>query len=108
MAAADRALAQGTIEPLRGLIEPERWAELERRFQHALALNSFDDDDLQAARTFMDAYVSFFKYAEGEEHDAHSGHGRDHDEHAQEPGHGQAHGHDAAHAGHGAGGAGRR
>ncbi len=66
--AADEALERGTMEPLRGLIEMERWAELEKRFAHALALKNFDADDLVAARSYMDAYVSFFKYAEGHDH----------------------------------------
>ncbi len=85
--AADEALAQGSIEPLRGLIEPERWAELEKRFDKALSLKDFDDDDLPAARTYMDAYVSFFKYAEGHDHE----HGHDHAGH---------HGHGAGSCGH--------
>ncbi|HRP06368.1 MAG TPA: DUF6448 family protein [Opitutaceae bacterium] len=66
--AADEALERGAIEPLRGLIETERWAELEKRFARALALKNFDADDLVAARAYMDAYVSFFKYAEGHDH----------------------------------------
>ncbi|RDD92761.1 hypothetical protein DTW89_11665 [Acidovorax sp. BoFeN1] len=84
--AADEALDQGTIEPLRGLIEAPRWAELEKRFNHALALKNFDADDLVAARGYMDAYVSFFKYAEGHDH------GHDHASHA--------HGHAAGGCGH--------
>lgn len=78
--AADKALDHGSIEPLRGLIDAERWPELEQRFDKALALKRFDDNDLAAARSYMDAYVSFFKYAEGHDHDhhhhaAHAGHG---------------------------------
>lgn len=85
--AADEALDKGTMEPLSGLIETERWAELEKRFNHALALKNFDTNDLVAARTYMDAYVSFFKYAEGHDHDhnhdhvhpqAHTGHAGGH------------------------------
>lgn len=73
--AADEALERGSIEPLRGLIDADRRPELERRFTHALALKLFDSDDLVAARTYMDAYVSFFKYAEGHDHaHAHAGH----------------------------------
>jgi len=71
--AADEALERGTIEPLRGLIETGRWAELEKRFTHALGLKNFDTDDLIAARHYMDAYVSFFKYAEGHDHGHASG-----------------------------------
>jgi hypothetical protein len=69
--AADEALAEGSIEPLRGLVDSGRWAELEDRFQRALALKDFVDDDLDAARAYMSAYVSFFKFAEGEDHDHH-------------------------------------
>lgn len=83
--AADEALERGTIEPLRGLIEADRWAELERRFDRALDLKGFDANDLAAARTYMDAYVSFFKYAEGHEHA--------HDHHVQGQVHGHGHGH---------------
>jgi hypothetical protein len=79
--AADEALERGNIEPLRGLIDAERWGELEKRFDRALALKNFDTDDLMAARGYMDAYVSFFKYAEGHDHDhahAHAAHGHGH------------------------------
>ena len=57
------------------------WGELEKRFDRALALKNFDTDDLMAARGYMDAYVSFFKYAEGHDHDhahAHAAHGHGH------------------------------
>ena len=39
-----------------------------------MALKGFDVDDLAAAREYMEAYVSFFKYAEGHDHD----HGHQH------------------------------
>jgi hypothetical protein len=67
--AADQAIDSGTIDPLHGLVADERWEELERRFDLAVALKDFDVDDLVAARQFMEAYVSFFKYAEGHDHD---------------------------------------
>jgi hypothetical protein len=67
--AADQALSLGRIDPLRGLVDDERWDELERRFDQAVALKDFDVDDLAAAREYMQAYVSFFKYAEGHDHD---------------------------------------
>jgi hypothetical protein len=66
--AADEALSLGRIDPLRGLVDEQRWDELERRFNQAVALKSFDVDDLAAARRYMEAYVSFFKYAEGHDH----------------------------------------
>lgn len=76
--AADRCLVEGTIEPLRGLIPDERWDELERRFDVALAKKDFDVDDLEAARGYVAAYVSYFKYAEGEDEHHHAGHGHHH------------------------------
>ncbi|HSN12909.1 MAG TPA: DUF6448 family protein, partial [Propionibacteriaceae bacterium] len=71
--AADQALADGNLEPVLAFVEPARRAELERRFRHALALKDFDENDLVAARAYMAAYVSFFKFAEGEDHDHHHG-----------------------------------
>jgi hypothetical protein len=68
---ADQSIEEESIEPLRGLIPEDRWPELERRFDNALAKKEFDVDDLEAARDYIDAYVTFFKYAEGEDH-AHS------------------------------------
>ncbi len=76
--AADQALESGRIDPLRGLVADERWAELERRFGRAVALKDFDVDDLVAAREYMEAYVAFFKYAEGHDHDHAHGHDRAH------------------------------
>ena len=67
--AADEALSLGRIDPLRGLVNDERWDELERTFDQAVALKGFDVDDLAAAREYMEAYVSFLKYAEGHDHD---------------------------------------
>lgn len=72
--AADEALESGSIDPLRGLVADERWEELEHRFDRAVALKDFDVDDLAAAREYMEAYVSFFKYAEGHDHDDHHAH----------------------------------
>ncbi len=73
VAAADLAIERRSIDPLRGLVADERWEELERRFDRAVSLLDFDPDDLDAARRYMDAYVSFFKYAEGHDH-AHDDH----------------------------------
>lgn len=66
--AADEAVSLGRIDPLRGLVDDDRWDELERRFDQVVALKGFDVDDLAAAREYMEAYVSFFKFAEGHDH----------------------------------------
>ncbi len=67
--AADEALSIGRIDPLRGLVDDERWDELERRFDRAVALKGFDVDYLAGAWEYVAAYVSFFTYAEGHDHD---------------------------------------
>lgn len=72
--AADAALATGTVDPLRGLIPDERWAELEKRFAIVTSKLGFDVDDLDAARDYVAAYVSFYKYAEGEDEHHHHAH----------------------------------
>lgn len=77
--AADLATEQGSFEPLRALIPESRQAELERLFDRAMKKKQFDPDDLDAAREYVDAYVSFYKYAEGEEHAHH--HGAEHAPH---------------------------
>jgi hypothetical protein len=92
VAAADRALEAGDDREVRSLVPPERRDELHRRFETALGKKRFDVDDVAAARDYVAAYVSYFKYAEGEDH-AH-GHAS-HDEHAH---HAHAHGRPAEHA----------
>jgi hypothetical protein len=78
VAAADRCLETGNLEPLKGLIPPARMPELERRFAIATAHKEYDVDDLVAAREWVEAYVAFFKYAEGEDHAHHAQHAHQH------------------------------
>lgn len=69
--AADEAIALGSDADLLPLVPEERRAELDERFQSALAIKHFDVDDVAAGRRYLAAYVSFFKYAEGEDHEHH-------------------------------------
>lgn len=69
--AADEAIALGSDADLLPLVPEERRAELDERFQSALAIKDFDVDDVAAGRRYLAAYVSFFKYAEGEVHEHH-------------------------------------
>lgn len=82
VAAADSAIVAGNLSPLDGLVPAERWDELQRRFARVLERKDYDVTDVDAGRDFIGAYVSFFKYAEGEDHEhghdhvhAHAGHG---------------------------------
>ena len=102
VAAADQALVDGDVAPVLRQLPPERRPELARRFRRALALRDHDVDDLAAARSFIAAYVEYFKYAEGEEHaHVHPHHVADHAHHLD----GDAHGQDAHDQVHPAGGA---
>ena len=71
--AADEAIALGSDANLLPMVPEERRTELDKRFQTALAIKDFDVDDVAAGRRYIAAYVSFFKYAEGEDHE-HQGH----------------------------------
>lgn len=81
--AADKSIDIGDMSPLKGLVTDEEYHALEEKFDKAIALKDFDINDVKAAREYVNAYVTFFKMAEGEEHD-----------------HGHAHGHEQVH-GHG-------
>jgi hypothetical protein len=72
--AADRAMESGELKPLLTLMPADKHQELRRRFDKARALKQFDVDDVAAGRAYIEAYVSFYKYAEGEEDDHHHHH----------------------------------
>ncbi len=67
--AADKSIEIGNLSPLKGLVTDEEIHELEKRFKKAMSLKNFDVNDVAAGREYIEAYVSFFKFAEGEDHD---------------------------------------
>lgn len=69
--AADRSIEVGNLSPLENLIEKENWPELQERFEKVMALKNFDVNNVEAGREYIEAYVKFFKFAEGEEDHAH-------------------------------------
>lgn len=92
VAAADGAIASGLDAELLTMVAEERRLPLHDRFQAAVALRDFDEDDVVAGRRYLAAYVDFFKYAEGEEHEHHAMADRG------EPGHAHAHANAHAHS----------
>jgi hypothetical protein len=66
--AADEAMETGDLKSLTALIPAANHSELRRRFDKASALKHYDVNDVAAGRAYIGAYVSFYKYAEGEEH----------------------------------------
>jgi len=64
--AADKSIEVGNLSPLEGFVTQEEIHELEGKFSKAMALKDFAVDDIEAGRAYIEAYVSFFKLAEGE------------------------------------------
>jgi Family of unknown function (DUF6448) len=65
--AADKSIELGNLSPLTGLVPIEKQAELEERFDKVISLKNFDTNNIQAGRTYIEAYVQFFHFAEGDE-----------------------------------------
>ncbi|MDW8802052.1 DUF6448 family protein [Clostridium sp. A1-XYC3] len=74
VAAADKAIEIGDLSPLEGMVPEEKMPELIERFEEVMALKNFDVNNVDAGREYIEAYVSFFKFAEGEE-EGHAAHG---------------------------------
>jgi hypothetical protein len=72
--AADEAVATGSLAPLEGLVPADQRDELARRLALVLQRKDHDVDDLDAGRAYLEAYVAFFKLAEGHEHEHHHEH----------------------------------
>lgn len=66
IAAADKAIVSGNLFPLKGLISEKDGPELTERFNKVMSLKNFDVNDVKAGREYIEAYVQFFKFAEGE------------------------------------------
>jgi hypothetical protein len=68
VAAADKSIEIGNLSPLHGLVTDDEMAELRSLFNKVMSVKDFDVDDVQAGREYIEAYVRFFKFAEGEAH----------------------------------------
>lgn len=62
--AADRALADASLEPLEKLMSTAVEEGLRGRFQAALAKKGFDRNNVEAGREYVEAYVLFIHYVE--------------------------------------------
>src|SRR5450759_1816323 len=65
--AADKSIELGNLSPLKDIISKEKLAELTIRFNKVMSLKNFDVNNVKAGREYIEAYVQFFKFAEGEE-----------------------------------------
>ena len=65
--AADKSIESGNITPLEKLVPKEILPDLKKRFEKVMSLKNFDVNDVKAGREYVEAYVHFFHFAEGEE-----------------------------------------
>ena len=74
---ADKAIEDGTLDPVAKLLTGEVLDGLHERFKEVIARKNFRKDDVQAGRTYVKAYVEFVHYVEGV-HSAASGETSEH------------------------------
>lgn len=77
--AADRSIETGSLSPLKGKVAAGMLPELTERFEKVMELKNFDVSNVKAGREYVEAYVRFFKFAEGETEE----HGNEHHAHAE-------------------------
>jgi len=65
--AADKSIELGNLTPLKGLVTKDNMPELTKRFNKVMSLKKFDVNNVKAGREYIEAYVQFFHFAEGEE-----------------------------------------
>ena len=62
---ADKAIADGKIEPLLGLLPATAHTRIRKHFKEVRDRKDFKEDDIQAGRAYVEAYVTFMHAAEG-------------------------------------------
>lgn len=62
--AADRALEEGSMGPLKALLTEAMQTGLREHYEKALTKKNFRADDLAAGRKYVEAYVEFVHYVE--------------------------------------------
>lgn len=65
IAAADRALAAGTVDALAPKIAEHVAEGIRERFERVQALSTYDPGDVAAARAYVHAYVEYIHFVEG-------------------------------------------
>ena len=65
--AADKSIESGSISPLVNKVPKEILPELTDRFSKVMSLKNYEVNNVEAGREYIEAYVQFFKFAEGEE-----------------------------------------
>ena len=63
--AADKAIVDGKIEPVIKLLTDKMRDGINEYFKHVMAKKNFKNDDVEAGRKYIEAYVIFIHYVEG-------------------------------------------
>ncbi len=69
--AADKSIEIGNLLPLKDKISEEMLPELTERFKKVMSLRNYDVNNVKAGREYVESYVRFFKFAEGETEEGH-------------------------------------
>ena len=64
--AADKSIEIGNLSPLKNMVSKDILQELTKRFNKVMSLKNFEVNNVAAGREYIEAYVQFFKFAEGE------------------------------------------
>lgn len=64
--AADKSIEVGNLSPINDKLPQKDQQELKERFEKVMTLKNFDVNNVEAGREYIEAYVQFFKFAEGE------------------------------------------
>ncbi len=78
IAAADRALAEGSVDPLAAEIAVQ--TSIEERFAEAYEKRQVAENSVEQGREYVEAYVQFTHFVEGVDHLASHGAGHKHRE----------------------------
>lgn len=62
--ATDRALEEGSVEPLLKLLIDSAQESIREQFEYVIAKKNFGKDEVEAGREYVEAYVSFLHYIE--------------------------------------------
>jgi hypothetical protein len=65
--AADKSIELRNLSPLKDLVPKDKTPELTKRFNKVMSLRNFNVNNVEAGREYIEAYVQFFHFAEGEE-----------------------------------------
>ena len=72
--AADKSIELGNLSPLENHVPKAKMKHLKHLFERVMTLKNFDVNDVSAGREYIEAYVQFFHFAEGDEEKGHGHH----------------------------------